>query len=110
MRTRSELPLTIFINRLFVVLSGLVHVTLPGSSYDAWIMEGVNPVLVAADLTGSGHTTEYPSNKETVALQLPFLDGKAPEHEVLHRGACTAMKQVQDNCDDHVTAGSNSEL
>src|SRR3569833_2097629 len=74
--------------RLFVLLSGLAHVTLPHSDNDVWIMEGVNVFLVAADVTGNGHYTDYPSDKETVALQLPFRDGKVPAHDVLHTGAC----------------------
>jgi hypothetical protein len=51
-------------------------------------MEGVNGLIVAADVKGIGHFTTYPSDKETVALQIPFKDGIAPRHEVLKRGAC----------------------
>jgi len=74
--------------RLFILLSGLAHVTLPHGEDEAWIMEGVNGLVVATDVTGVGHYTEYPSDKETVALQLPFLNGIVPGHEVLHSGAC----------------------
>ncbi len=63
-------------------------------------MEGVNGLLVAADVTGDGHYTEYPSDKETVALQLPFRDGKLPAHEVLSRGACKTASQVQRKCEE----------
>lgn len=45
--------------RLFVLLSGLAHVTLPTSDDEAWIMEGVNGLVVAADVIGVGHYTSY---------------------------------------------------
>lgn len=51
-------------------------------------MEGVNGFLVANDVKGIGHYTTYPSDKETVALQVPFEGGIVPEHKVLRRGAC----------------------
>jgi hypothetical protein len=60
-----------------------------------WVMKGVNGLLVAADVTGVGHYTNYPSNKQTVALQFPFIDGKVPDHTVLHRGACKANSQLK---------------
>ncbi|KAJ9148456.1 hypothetical protein NKR23_g4937 [Pleurostoma richardsiae] len=66
---------------LFILLSGLAHVTLPHGEDEAWIMEGVNGLVVATDVTGVGHYTEYPSDKETVALQLPFLNRIVPGHE-----------------------------
>jgi hypothetical protein len=78
----------------FVLLSGLAHVTLPDGSDEVWIMEGVNGLIVAADTTGIGHYTEYPSDKETVALQIPFADGKVPAHDVLKEGACHSTSQV----------------
>ena len=58
-------------------------------------MEGVNGLLVATDVRGIGHYTEYPSDKETVALQLPFRDGNPPAHIVLHRGACRGSRQLR---------------
>lgn len=63
-------------------------------------MEGVNGFMVAADDIGYGHFTDYPSNKETVALQLPFKNGKIPDHVVLGTGACRSSSQVQVECDD----------
>lgn len=66
---------------------------------EIWIMEGVNDVVVAADDVGFGHYTDYPSDKERAALQLPFKDGKLPPHDVLHRGACKAPSQVRVDCD-----------
>lgn len=72
--------------------------TLPHGNDDLWIMEGVNPVIVAVDVMGNGHYTDYPSDKETVALQLPFKDGKAMAHDVLHAGACKSARQVISDC------------
>jgi hypothetical protein len=80
--------------RLFVLLSGLAHVTLPDGSDGVWVVEGVNGLIVAADTTGVGHHTAYPSDKETVALQIPFADGKVPAHKILKQGACHSASQV----------------
>ncbi|KAJ9628052.1 hypothetical protein H2203_003274 [Taxawa tesnikishii (nom. ined.)] len=80
--------------RLFVLLSGLAHVTLPTSDDEAWIMEGVNGLVVAADVIGVGHYTSYPSDKETIALQLPFANGQVPPHEVLGRSACRSSQRI----------------
>ena len=63
-------------------------------------MEGVNGLLVANDVTGIGHYTDYPSDKETVALQLPFKGGKLPEHLIVHNGSCKVASQVQEQCLD----------
>ena len=89
--------------RLFVLLSGLAHVTLPDGSDEVWIVEGVNGLIVAADTTGAGHHTAYPSDKETVALQIPFAGGVVPRHEVLKQGACHASSQVVAHGDDSST-------
>ena len=35
-----------------------------------------------------GHSTNYPSNSETIALQIP-TGGSIPDHNVLHSGPCT---------------------
>ena len=80
--------------RLFVLLSGLAHVTLPSSSDEAWIMEGVNGLLVATDDSGVGHYTAYPSNKDTIALQIPFKGGIIPDYTILKRGACHSPQQI----------------
>lgn len=44
--------------------------------------------MIAADYWGEGHFTAYPSDKETVALQIPFRDGRVPEHEVVGESVC----------------------
>lgn len=67
-------------------------------------MEGVNGFLVANDVTGEGHFTDYPSHKETVALQLPFDQGRIPVHQVLHHGACNSSSgQVRRDCGDEAS-------
>jgi hypothetical protein len=85
--------------RLFVLLSGLAHVTLPDGSDEVWIVEGVNGFIVAVDTVGVGHHTEYPSDKETVALQIPFADGIVPDYKVLKQGACHSASQVVHRAD-----------
>lgn len=77
-------------NMFFVLLSGVVHVGLPGdpSSDGLWMREGVNPLIIATDTLGVGHYTDYPGDKSTVALQVPFKDGVVPEHTVIGDAAC----------------------
>jgi len=77
-------------------LSGLAHVTLPNVTYpapqeEAWIVGGKYGVLIAVDHAGVskyGHITTYPSDSDTVSLQIPFRDGKIPDHKVLYQGPC----------------------
>lgn len=57
-------------------------------------MEGVNGLLVAVDAAGEGHYTNYPSDKTTIALQVPFEDGIVPSHTVVDPGACKSSSQV----------------
>ncbi|KIW13269.1 hypothetical protein PV08_08456 [Exophiala spinifera] len=55
-----------------------------------FVVSGVNPLIIAVDtdLRSPGHLTFYPSEVETVALQVPFKDGRIPEHDVLYDGPC----------------------
>ena len=53
-------------------------------------MEGVHGLMIAADVKGDGHLTGYPSDKPTVALQIPFAAGSMPAHRTLHEGTCRA--------------------
>ncbi|MCJ1440172.1 MAG: hypothetical protein MMC23_000655 [Stictis urceolatum] len=72
-------------------ISGLAHVTLPTSKTEAYIEGGKNGLIIAADtadLSTQGHGTNYPGKVETVALQIPFKDGKIPAHKVLYSGPC----------------------
>ena len=66
------------------------HVSLPSRPEDEglYVVEGVNPVVIAADDWGEGHVTDYPGDQETVALQIPFRDGKVPAHEVVGERVC----------------------
>ena len=57
--------------RLVAFLSGVVHVTLPNSTEEAWITGGKFGLIVAADRDASdGHISRYPSAEDTVALQV----------------------------------------
>lgn len=84
------------VRRFFVLLSGLAHVTLPQGDDELWIMEGVNGLIVAADVKGDGHYTEYPSDKSSVALQIPFEGGKMPKHRVVNEGVCDPSSSSSD--------------
>ncbi|KAN0113775.1 hypothetical protein V8E52_007428 [Russula decolorans] len=71
-------------------LSGLAHITLPNSTVDAYVPGGENGFIFAADtaaVSSKGHSTNYPSNSETIALQIP-TGGTIPQHNVLHSGPC----------------------
>jgi hypothetical protein len=84
---------------LFVLVSGKAHVILPDLSDELWLSEGVDDVIVAADVRGIGHYTDYPWDKETVALQLPFTDGKIPKHTIIGQGACSRLLRVSRHSD-----------
>lgn len=62
--------------------------TFPFNDEELWIREGAESLIVANDVNGVGHFTEYPGGKETIALQVPFKDGIVPAHEVAGSGAC----------------------
>jgi hypothetical protein len=91
---------------LFVLLSGMAHVVLPDFSDELWISEWSNNVIVATDMEGVGHYTTYPLSRESVALQIPFKDGRVPDHKVLGNGACKkhqSGKNIQDLVDQRIT-------
>ena len=48
-------------------------------------------MIIAADTSNvsqKGHNTDYPSDQETTAIQIPIHGGVVPEHTVLHAGPC----------------------
>ncbi|CZT22439.1 uncharacterized protein RCC_08309 [Ramularia collo-cygni] len=72
-------------------LSGLIHVTLPNSTDDAWIIGGKYGLIFAedtADVSEYGHGTEYPAKGDTIALEVPLAPGTKLNHTVLHAGGC----------------------
>ncbi|KAI4159607.1 MAG: hypothetical protein LQ342_006445 [Letrouitia transgressa] len=76
-----------------ILLSGLAHITIPGSKDEAWVLGGLNGLLIAADtadVSAKGHVTQYPSNEVTTALQIATEGEAVPPHTVLHPGACAA--------------------
>lgn len=70
-------------------------------------MEGVNSLIVANDVRGEGHFTDYPSDKPSVALQIPFTDGKLPQHRVLNDGVCAARDVIFEDGTDVFEVGPN---
>lgn len=73
-------------------LSGLAHITLPNATGEAWVQGGKYGLIVVVDNAAAskyGHVTTYPSDADTVALQVPFLNGVTPNHTVLHPGPCS---------------------
>jgi len=77
-----------FLARLFILLSGVARIREPYSFHEFWIRPG--GLIVAADIESDGHYTFYPSDVESVALQIPFNNGTLPEHDVLWQGPCSA--------------------
>ncbi|KAI9931312.1 hypothetical protein ASPWEDRAFT_166738 [Aspergillus wentii DTO 134E9] len=78
-----------------IFLSGLAHITLPHSKDEAWITGGKYGAILALDtaaVSGDGHYTKYPTDQETIALQVQLKDNKVPGHKVLHQGACNVTE------------------
>ncbi|KAF2728010.1 hypothetical protein EJ04DRAFT_504788 [Polyplosphaeria fusca] len=74
-------------------VSGLAYITFPGDdTSSAFFVGGIGGLLFAADTTGTGHITRYPSDEITVAITAPFEDGKIPGHVVLGSGACAGKQ------------------
>lgn len=74
-------------------VSGLAHITLPDDAeQDLWLLGGAGGLLFAADTTGGGHVTTYPSDQATVGIVAPFEGGKIPGYEVVREGACEGFQ------------------
>lgn len=82
-------------SRYVAFLTGLAHLTLPNTTIspttEAWVQGGKYGLILAVDTTGvsdSGHITDYPSDADTVAMQIPLKEGVIPKHTVLYAGPC----------------------
>lgn len=75
-------------------VSGLAHVTLPQEpeSPGLWLVGGKGGLLLAADTTGKGHITRYPSDEVTVAIVSPFERGMVPQYTVVKEEACQGVQ------------------
>jgi hypothetical protein len=85
--------------RWVAFLTGLAHITLPNSTQEAFVPGGKNGVIFAADVaavSSTGHSTNYPSTSETIALQIP-TGGGIPQHNVLHSGPCKPGEIIKRN-------------
>lgn len=85
-----------------MILNGLIRITTPYApsplnETEAYIMPGTlsSSLIIAADTEAtsylSGHYTEFPSNENTILVQLPlqnFSVNGAQQHVVLHDGPC----------------------
>lgn len=81
--------------RWVIFLSGLAHITLPNCTEEVFVLGGKGGMIVAvdtADVSEEGHSTKYPGDEQTVAVQVPFPDGVFPPHRVLYGGPCRANK------------------
>ncbi|KAK3934377.1 hypothetical protein QBC46DRAFT_399972 [Diplogelasinospora grovesii] len=71
--------------------TGLIHITLPNSTDEAWVQGGKYGLIIAADTADKsthGHRTQYPSDADTIALQVPLKAGERFDYTLLHQGAC----------------------
>ncbi|KAL3954544.1 hypothetical protein ACCO45_010107 [Purpureocillium lilacinum] len=78
--------------RQFVLFTtGLIHITLPNGTDEAWIQGGKYGLIIAADtadVSTHGHRTQYPSAADTIGIQFPIQSGSDFKYKRLHRGAC----------------------
>ncbi|KAI1763109.1 hypothetical protein GGR53DRAFT_498620 [Hypoxylon sp. FL1150] len=76
----------------WVVVIGLAYFTLPGDNVTgAYVSSGRSSLIFAADtadVSRTGHRTQYPGDIETIVLHIPTHDGKVPDHSFLHMGPC----------------------
>lgn len=84
------------LHRLFALISGSAHITLPEGEDESWIWNGINGLIVAVDTVGRGHYTEYSLTQPSVALQIPFKDGVPPGHRVVEHGPCDSTDSIVD--------------
>ncbi|KAK3389695.1 hypothetical protein B0H63DRAFT_103156 [Podospora didyma] len=78
--------------QLVLFSTGLIHITLPNCTEEAWIQGGKYGLIIAADTpdkSAHGHRTEYPGNAATIGLQVPLKNGTKLKHGLLHGGPCT---------------------
>lgn len=84
-------------NRITAFLAGEVHVSLPHYNYTHSVIGGKNGLLVANDPHTSGHITAFPSDEQTVVLQVAWAEQSqkgAPAHRVRHDGPCKEKEQI----------------
>ncbi|UNI19360.1 hypothetical protein JDV02_005546 [Purpureocillium takamizusanense] len=78
--------------RQFVLFTtGLIHITLPHGSDEAWVQGGKYGLIIAADtadVSKHGHRTRYPSAADTIGVQFPIKSGSDFKYKLLHHGAC----------------------
>ena len=86
-------------HRYVVFIYGLAHLTLPDSKDEAWVLGGINGLILATDtkdVSVKGHITTYPSDETTVAIAFVTEGGSIPEHKVLHNGGCRPEELIGD--------------
>ena len=82
--------------RILVWIAGEGNFTLPYSDDYAEVKPNKNGVVIATDVTGTGHRTNFPSDKWTESIELPLPYGELPEHTVLHEGVCVGNEVEYD--------------
>jgi hypothetical protein len=92
--TDAHLPLS---ERWVAFLSGKAVVTLADGVTHATIHGGKDGFIFVTDTaerSAKGHSTRYPSDVATIALQIP-TGGIIPQHNVLYSGPCKPEHQIR---------------
>ena len=87
----SDRTVSLMSHRYVVFTSGRAHISLPNSTDKAIVHGGKRGLVIAADtidISQYGHITTYPSNENTISINIPTGDGKIPEHKCLYSGPC----------------------
>jgi hypothetical protein len=78
--------------RFVFYTSGLIRLSIPNTTEEAWVHGGKYGLIYAQDLanaSSTGHLTEYVSEEATVVMVTPLASGTELKHTVLHSGGCT---------------------
>ena len=78
--------------RLVYYTSGLIRLSVPNTTQEAWVVGGKYGLIFAQDTAATskyGHLTEYVSDEDTVVIVVPLATGHSLKHKVLHDGGCT---------------------
>lgn len=70
----------------------MLHITIPNSTEEAFLLGGRNGLVFVGDkpeLSLQGHITSNPSEEPALTIQIPTANGKLPKHRLLHKGICT---------------------
>lgn len=80
------------IHRLVYFATGLIRLSIPNTTQEAWVTGGKYGLIYAQDTPDKskyGHLTEYVADEDTIALTVPLAPHQELKHKVLHSGGCS---------------------